>query len=262
MPHPIRFAAVALLAVAAACGSDGGLSGAASTSGVNTSDELSGTVTVLAAASLTGSFTTIAAVFEAANPDVDVVLSFDGSSKLATQIVEGVPGDVFASADEANLAKVTEAGATSGETVTFATNVLQIVVAAGNPLAIEGLEGLSDGVVVALCRADVPCGAYTARAFDLAGLAVPRAGLEDSVKGVVTKVQLGEADAGIVYRTDVLAAKGLAGIDLPADERVRATYPASVLADASNPRAGAAFVAFLVSAEAQGILAAAGFGRP
>lgn len=254
MPHPTRLAAVALLVVAAACSSQGGAPGSSAPG--------TGTVTVLAASSLTGTFTSIAAAFEAANQDVDVLLSFAGSSALAAQILEGVPGDVFASADEANLAKVAEAGATSGDAVIFATNELQIVVAAGNPLGIEGLEDLTDGLTLALCRAEVPCGAYATRAFEQAGLPLPPAGREDSVKGVLTKVQLGEVDAGIVYRTDVLAAEGVTGVDLDAHAQVRATYPAAVLADASNLRAGAAFVAFLVSDEAQAILRRAGFGRP
>lgn len=222
----------------------------------------SGTVTVLAATSLTDEFAEIAAAFEAAHGDVEVELTFDGSARLATAIIEGAPADVFASADEANLAKVVEAGLTEGAGTSFATNELQIVVAAGNPLGITGLEDLRGDVVVSLCAVEVPCGSYAAEAFERAGLPVPSAGEEENVRGVVSRVQLGEADAGIVYVTDVLAAEGVEGVDLGANERVRASYPAVVVADGPNPEAAAAFVAFLTSTEAQTILADHGFGHP
>jgi molybdate transport system substrate-binding protein len=249
-----------LLVAVAGCGSDGGATSPTST-GAEV-DALAGTVTVLAAASLADAFTSIADAFEAAHERVIVDLTFDGSSKLAAQILEGAPGDVFASADAANLAKVSDAGRASGSPVVLATNALQIVVGEGNPLGITGLADLAGDVRLALCRPEVPCGAYAVRAFEQAGVVVPAAGLEDSVSAVLTKVQLGEADAGIVYRTDVLAAERVTGVDLAPGEQVRATYPASVLADASNPRAAAAFLTFLLSDEAQGILADAGFGPP
>lgn len=221
----------------------------------------SGTVTVLAATSLTDAFGEIATAFEARH-DVEVELTFDGSARLATAIIEGAPADVFASADETNLAKVAEAGLTEGVRTPFATNELQILVAAGNPLGITGLEDLRGDVVVSLCAVEVPCGDYAAEAFERAGLPVPSAGEEENVRGVVSRVLLGEADAGVVYVTDVLAAEGVEGIDLDADERVPASYPAVVVADGPNPEAAAAFVAFLTSTEAQTILADRGFRRP
>jgi len=228
-----------------------------------TADGLSGTLTVAAAASLTDAFGEIEHAFETAHPGVDVQLTFDGSSKLATAIIEGAPIDLFASADEANMTKVADEGLTSGSPSVFATNVLQIVVPQGNPLGITGLEDLTDpDLTLSLCGAEVPCGKYAARAFEAAGLAVPPAGDQENVKGVLTQVQLGEADAGIVYLTDVLAADGVEGIDLAPDEQVVATYPASVLADASNPEAAAAFLAFLTGDEAQPILEDLGFGPP
>ena len=224
---------------------------------------LSGDLTAVAAASLTDAFGEIATAFEAENEGVDVALSFDGSAKLATAIIEGAPADLFASADEANLTKVADEGLTSGESVVFATNVLQIVVPEGNPLGIETLEDLtSPDVKLSLCGPEVPCGRYAAQAFAAAGLAVPPAGDHESVKGVLTQVQLGEADAGIVYLTDVLAAEGVEGIDLAEDQQVVATYPAAVLADASNPEAAAAFLAFLTGDEARSILEEFGFGLP
>lgn len=221
----------------------------------------SGPVTVLAATSLTDAFGEIAAAFEASN-DIEVELTFDGSARLATAIIEGAPADVFASADEANLAKVAEARMTEGAATVFATNVLQIVVAAGNPLGITDLRDLRGDVVVSLCAVEVPCGAYAAEAFERAGLPVPSAGEEENVRGVVSRVQLGEADAGIVYVTDVLAAEGVDGIDLAANERVRASYPAVVVARSTNPEGAAGFVAFLTGTEAQAILADHGFGPP
>jgi molybdate transport system substrate-binding protein len=244
----------------ASCGSDDDASEGATTSGETT---LSGTLTVVAASSLTDAFEMIATAFEADNDGVDVELSFDGSATLATAIIEGAPADLFASADEANLVRVADEDLTSGEPVTFATNVLQIVVPAGNPLGIDSLDDLANpDVTLSLCGPEAPCGKYAAQAFGAAGLQVPPAGDQENVKGVLTQVQLGEADAGIVYLTDVLAADDVEGIDLAAEEQVEATYPASVLAEASNPEAAAAFLAFLTGDEARSILEELGFGLP
>lgn len=226
-------------------------------------DRVDGNLTVLAAASLTDAFEEIADAFEEEHDGVDVQLSFDGSAKLATAVIEGAPADLFASADEANLTKVADAGRTAGRPVVFATNVLQIVVPAGNPMGIRSLADLTrPDVTLALCGAEAPCGKYAAQAFEGAGLAVPPAGDQDSVKGVLTQVQLGEADAGIVYVTDVRAAEDVEGVDLRPAQQVEATYPASVLADASNPEAAAAFLVFLTGEGAQSILEAHGFGLP
>jgi molybdate transport system substrate-binding protein len=243
---------VPLAALLVACGDDDG-------GGTATAGDLR----VVAAASLTDAFGDIAVSFEAANEGVEVELGFDGSARLATAIIEGAPADVFASADEANLAKVAAEDRTSGEPVVFATNVLQIVVADGNPLGIGSIDDLvADDVTLALCAPAVPCGRYAGEAFEAAGLEVPPAGDQESVKGVLTQVQLGEADAGIVYATDVLAAEGVEGVDLAIDEQVEATYPASVLADADNPQAAAAFVAFLTGRAAREVLEGHGFGLP
>ncbi len=226
------------------------------------SGELDGTITVLAATSLTAAFSEIAELFEAEHDEVSVDLSFDGSAKLATAIIEGAPADLFASADESNLARVATVDGLVGETTVFATNALQVVVPAGNPRGINSLDELvGPGVTLALCGAEVPCGKYAAAAFEAAGLAVPPSGTQQNVKGVLTQVQLGEADAGIVYRTDVLAAEGVEGIDLVEDEQVLATYPASVLAGASTD-AAAAFLLFLSGEDAQAVLEDLGFGRP
>jgi molybdate transport system substrate-binding protein len=266
MPRTICRAllAVLLLLAAAACASDAHSSAPASEgpSSTTATTAASGTVAVLAASSLTDALTSVAAAFETRSPGVHVALTFDGSSRLATEILEGVPADVFVSADEDSYTRVAQGGGAGGDKAVVASNELQIVVPAGNPRGIAGLRDLTHGIVLALCRPEVPCGAYAARAFALAGVEEPRAGEEDSVKAVLTKVQLGEADAGVVYRTDVQAARGVTGVDLPPAQQVRATYPASVLAGASNPGAAAAFVEFLQGAEAQRILARAGFGPP
>jgi molybdate transport system substrate-binding protein len=248
-----------LLTAAIACGSDR----ASDRSGSTAVEPMGGTLTVVAPSSLTDAFEAIATAFEDDNDGVDVELSFDGSAKLATAIIEGAPADLFASADEANMAKVADEDLTSGETVVFATNVLQIVVPEGNPLGIDSLDDLtSPDVTLSLCGPEVPCGKYAEQAFEIAGLEVPPAGDQEHVKGVLTQVQLGEADAGIVYLTDVLAADGVEGIDLAADEQIEATYPASVLAEASNPDSAAAFLAFLTGDEARSILEDFGFGLP
>lgn len=244
----------------AACG--GGARGVASSDQAPGRGALSGTVTVLAAASLTDAFEEIGDGFEAANPGVKVATSFDGSSALAAAIAGGAPADVFASADQASMARLSAAGLLAEAATTFTANRLQIVVAAGNPLDLRGLADLRGDVVVSLCAPEVPCGAYAAQAFERAGLAPPATGEAEDVKGVLSRVQLGEADAGLVYVTDVLAAEGVEGVDLAPGQQVEADYPAAVLADAPNPRAAAAFLAFLSDGEAQAILRDYGFVPP
>ena len=227
-----------------------------------TDGRLQGRLVVLAAASLAGTLPEVADRFELEHADVSVELSFDGSARLAAALVEGAPADVFASADEANLRAVQGAGR-AGPPSLFASNQLQIVVAAGNPLQIDDLADLTDpSVAVALCADGVPCGTYARQAFEQAGLAVPAAGGEASVTAVLARVRLGEADAGLVYATDVAGAAGLAGIPLPAGQQVTATYPAVALTDAAHPEAAASFVAFLTSRPAQAILRSHGFGPP
>jgi molybdate transport system substrate-binding protein len=267
MRAPRALAALLPLALlVAACGDDDeGATGTTSTAAAS-AEELEGTLTVLAATSLKGAFADIEKAFEDEHPNVDVQVTADGSANLATSIIEGgVPADVFASADEANLQKVVDADlADDGAAEVFVKNRLQIVVEEGNPLGIDSLDDLADpGISLSLCKLDVPCGSYAQQAFQAAGLEVPPAGQEDKVSGVVEKVALGEADAGIVYVTDVMAADDdVDGVDLPEDAQVVATYPASVLTEAANPDAAAAFVAFLLSSEAQEILQGHGFELP
>jgi molybdate transport system substrate-binding protein len=188
-----------------------------------------------------------------------VELNFGGSSTLAAQITQGAPADVFASADQPNMQKVVDAGL-AGAPATFATNRLQLVVGPGNPKGIRSLADLArPGLVVVLCAPAVPCGTYAAQALGKAGVTVHPASQEQDVKAVVTKVQLGEADAGIVYRTDVRAAgAAVAGVDIPADQNVTAEYPIAELKGASPAAAG--FVDFVRSPEGQLILGGFGFG--
>jgi molybdate transport system substrate-binding protein len=222
---------------------------------------LSGTVRVFAAASLTAAVQKVASAFEKAHPGVEVELNFAGSQTLVQQILQGAPGDVFASADEVNMQKLVAGGEVAGAPQVFAHNALQILVAAGNPRHIAGLADLAKpDLTIALCGPTVPCGRYAGEAFSKAGLAVPAASQELDVKAVVTKVALGEADTGIVYVTDVRAAGiEVEGVDIPEAFNVDARYPIAVLKGARNPAAAEAFVALVLSQEGQQVLAAFGF---
>ena len=240
--------------VVASCGSGGG----------GSDDSSAGVVTVFAAASLTAAFSELGDAFTAANPDVELTFNFAGSSDLVAQISDGAPVDVFASADLANMVKLTDAGLATDEPATFATNVAEIIVERGNPLDITDVANLADGdLVIVQCALEVPCGAYAERVFANAGITVTPSSYEENVKAVVTKVTLGEADAGIVYRTDVIAAgDGAAGVSIPDDVNVVAEYPIALVADAPNPAGAQAFIDFVVGSSGQKILAAYGFGSP
>ena len=210
-------------------------------------------ITVFAAASLTDVFGDIAAAFEAANPGVDVTLQFAGSSRLATQINAGAPADVFAAADQRTAAQ------TGARQVTvFARNRLAIAVPPDNPAGVTGLDSLSnDELILALCAPDVPCGVLAERVGgpQLVAAADTR---EPNVRGVLTKVLLGEVDAGVVYLTDVAAA-GDAVAGIPIDHDASTSYPLALLSDSAE---ASAFVNFVLSPAAQELLAAAGFGAP
>ncbi len=219
------------------------------------------TVSVFAAASLTSALQAIAAVFEQGHAAVKVQLNFAGSSTLVRQIQEGAPADVFAAADEATMQKLVESGEVTGAPQIFTRNALEIAVAPGNPKHVAALADLAKpGLLIALCGATVPCGRYAAEAFTKAGVAVPAASQEPDVKAVMTKVAMGEMDAGVVYVTDVRAAGGkVDGVSIPASSNVVARYPIVLLKGAPNPAVGAELVAFVVSAEGQRILATFGF---
>jgi molybdate transport system substrate-binding protein len=224
-------------------------------------DTLSGTITVFAAASLTDSFQAIADAFTAEHPDVTVTFNFGGSSGLATQIVQAAPADVFAAASPATMKTVTDAALTDGDPVDFASNVLEIAVASGNPGDITGLADFANpDKTIALCAVEVPCGAAAAKLFETAGITPSVDTYEQDVKAVLTKVELGEVDAGVVYVTDVQAAGSkIEGIEV---DSAPVKYPIATLSASTNKEAAAAFVAFVLSDKGQSILRAAGFGAP
>ncbi|HEX7096042.1 MAG TPA: molybdate ABC transporter substrate-binding protein [Acidimicrobiales bacterium] len=257
----VLLAAFALLA--ASCGDDGEAAAVDPGDGLG-EPALAGDITVSAAASLTEAFTAIGEAFEAAHPGTSVTFNFGASSTLVRQINEGASADVFASADQANMKKLTDAANAAGEPVVFATNRLQIITAAGNPKGITTVADLADPeLVVVTCGEDVPVGRYAAEVFSKAGVTVTPKSYEADVKAVVNKVTLGEADAGVVYATDVKAAGSKAtGIDIPDDVNVIATYPIAMTKAAGNRAVADAFVAFVLSDEGQSILADAGFGSP
>ena len=191
-------------------------------------------------------------------------LNFASSSTLARQIIEGAPADVYASADQENMQKVVDAGGISGRPRTFATNSLEIIVAPGNPKGIAGLADLAaSDVIYVTAGPEVPIGRYATEVLKAADVTVRPSSLETDVKAIVTKVTSGEADAGIVYATDVTAAGSRAeGITIPAEVDVVATYPVGVTAEAANPEGAAAWVEFLTAGEGRAILARYGFGAP
>jgi molybdate transport system substrate-binding protein len=224
---------------------------------------LSGTITVFAASSLTAAYTAIGSDFQKAHAGTMVKFSFGGSSTLVAQIQQGAIGDVFASADQANMEKLVDAGLVAGAPSTFAHNRLEIVVDAGNPKDITGLSDLAgSGLVVVLCAPAVPCGHYAAQALQKAGVTLKPASQETDVKAVVSKVALGEADAGIVYITDVRAGGSrVQGVAIPTELNVIADYPVAVLKDSQNVALAKAFVGYLLG-DGQQTLARYGFTSP
>jgi molybdate transport system substrate-binding protein len=243
---------------AASCGDD--------SSTTTTTAAVSGNITVFAAASLTESFKVLGVAFEAANPGTNVSFNFGASSTLVTQINQGAPVDVFAAADTANMDKLTAAGGAgvTGAPVMFAKNKLEIIVEKGNPKGITGVADLArSDLIVVTCGPDVPIGRYSKQMFDKAKITVTPKSLEADVKAVVNKVTLGEADAGIVYATDVKAAGDTAaGVEIPDDLNVIATYPIAEIKAVQNAPTAAAFVAFVASPAGQQILTQYGFSAP
>ncbi|MBQ0892974.1 molybdate ABC transporter substrate-binding protein [Micromonospora sp. U56] len=224
---------------------------------------VTGTVTVFAAASLTESFATLGRQFEAAHPGVRVTFNFAGSSALATQITQGAPADVFASAAARNMATVTDAGAADGSPTVFARNQLVIAVPKGNPGRVTGLADLTrPDVKVALCAEQVPCGGAATRVLAAAGVKLTPVTLEQDVKGALSKVTLGEVDAALVYRTDVRSAAKVDGVEFPESARAVNDYPVVVLKDAPNPTTARAFVEHVRSDQGRAVLTDAGFQPP
>lgn len=217
------------------------------------------TLTVYAAASLQSSFTTIGNAFEKAHPGVKVVFDFDGSSTLVQQLQAGAKADVLATADQATMQSL---GATATSPKTFATNVLEIAVPPSNPAHITSWTNLAKpGVKVVVCATPVPCGAATEQMEHVTHLTLKPVSEEQSVTDVLGKVEAGEADAGVVYVTDVLAAGNqVKGVPIAQAHRVVNTYPISTLSTAAQPTLAQQFVTFVLGARGQGTLKAAGFG--
>jgi len=265
----MRRAAVAIAALTtfatAACSSSSSSTSttSAAAGGAGASSAVSGTVTVLAAASLTESFTTIGKMFEAAHPGVTVKLSFGASSTLAQQINNGAPADVFASAARKNMMQVTDKGGASNPK-NFVQNQMEIAVPPNNPANVATVADLAKPEVkVALCQIQVPCGATAEKVFVKATVVVKPVTREADVKATLTKVELKEVDAGVVYVTDVKAAGSkVKGIEIPADIDASTEYPIAALTKAPNAAGAQAFVDYVLSAPAQQVLTTAGFSAP
>ena len=254
-------AAVAALALTA-CGS-----GASSTSAVSASsspsDTAAGSITVFAASSLKEAFTQIGKDYEAAHPGAKITFSFGASSTLATQITQKAPADVFASASQKTMDTVTAAGAASGDKV-FAVNTMEIATPPNPTTPVTSLADLAKpGVKVVICQQDVPCGVAAAKLFTQNTLTVTPVSEEVDVKAVLSKVVLGEADAGVVYVTDVLAAGSqVVGVPIPADQNVTTKYPIAPITGSANAATAQAFVDYVLSPAGQKVLTAAGFSSP
>ncbi|PPB50560.1 molybdate ABC transporter substrate-binding protein [Arthrobacter pityocampae] len=223
---------------------------------------IDGSITVFAAASLTAAFTDLAGQFEEAHPGAEVTLNFAGSSDLATQIGEGAPADVLASADTDTMGRVTDLLA--ADPVAVATNTLQLAVPADNPAGITSLaDAARPGVRTVVCARQVPCGAAAAAVGESAGVDLTPVSEESSVTDVLGKVTSGEADAGLVYVTDVRSAgDAVRGIDVPEAARAPTTYPIAALAGSGDPATAQEFVDFAAGPSGQSVLRSAGFGAP
>jgi molybdate transport system substrate-binding protein len=267
-----RFAltAVALAAVAVAgCSSSSssspasGSSSSAASATSSSSAAQTGTITVFAAASLKGSFTQLGKEFEAAHPGDTVKFSFAASSALAEQINSGAPADVFASASTKNMDQVVTTGNASNPQ-NFAKNVMEVAVPPSNPANVTSVNDLAkSSVKTALCQPQVPCGAVAAQVFKNAKITIKPVTLQPDVKSVLTQVELGNVDAGMVYVTDVQAAgTKVKGVTIPADVNASTLYPIAALTHSTEQSIAQAFVAYVLSPTGEQELKAAGFAQP
>ncbi|MFC9510417.1 molybdate ABC transporter substrate-binding protein [Streptomyces sp. NPDC057002] len=253
--------AAALLTLSACSSSD---SGSDKGSSAGSSPKLSGEVTVFAAASLKESFTTLGKEFEKDHPGTKVTFNFGGSDTLAASITSGAPADVFAAASTKTMAIVTDQKDAAGTPATFVRNQLEIATLPGNPHRISSLKDLTkSGLKVVLCDKTVPCGAAAQKALDASSLKLTPVSYEQDVKSALTKVELKEADAAVVYKTDVRAAGDkVEGVEFPESAKAVNDYPISLLKNAPNPDTAKAFMALVRSAEGQKVLSGAGFLKP
>ena len=248
-------AALVLLAGVSGCGGDG-------SSGGGDGDT---TLTVYAAASLTSTFEQIGTEFEKQHDGVKVEFSFAGSSDLAAQIQQGAPADVFASADTANMDKLSAPDDLIGDgPENFASNTLEIAVPPDNPAGITSLQDLTeDGVNLVVCAPEVPCGSATQKVAEAAGLTFTPVSEEQSVTDVLNKVTTGEADAGLVYVTDVKGAgDAVQGITFPESADAVNVYPIATVADSKHADLAREFMDLVLGEAGQTVLAEAGFAGP
>jgi molybdate transport system substrate-binding protein len=228
----------------AACGS----SSKTAKNPTNGPTSLSGSITVLAASSLTGSFTALGAQFQTAHPGTKIEFSFGSSSDLENSIEQGAPADVFASADQKNMTKLVKAGDNSGSAVDFAKNKLEIAVEKGDPKHITALSDLAKpGLAVVLCDPSAPCGKFAAQVLANAKVHLTPKSLEANAKATLSKVELGEADAAIVYVTDVASSGKVDGVKIPDGVNVVTTLPVVALKGSKNAALAKAWVGFVVA---------------
>ena len=257
--------AAALLALTACSSSDDSSSATSgSSASTSSSPKLSGTVTVFAAASLQESFTTLGKEFEKAHPGTHVTFSFGGSDSLAAGITGGAPADVFASASPKTMKIVTDKEDNATEPATFVRNQLEIATLPGNPDKVSSLKDLTkSSLKVVLCDKTVPCGAAVQKALDASKLKLTPVSYEQDVKSALNKVVLKEADAAVVYKTDVKAAGSkVQGVEFPESTGAINDYPITLLKNSKNPETAKAFIALVQSAEGQKVLSEAGFLKP
>ncbi|MGA7227634.1 MAG: molybdate ABC transporter substrate-binding protein [Acidimicrobiia bacterium] len=227
-------------------------------SGASSSHEV---LLVSAAASLTDAFADIASAFQKASPGVEVTLNLGGSPALREQIIAGAPADVFASANASNMDQLEQAGALAGRSSVFARNYLEIAVPTGNPGDVQSLQAFADpDLLIGLCAPEVPCGEFADQILAKAGVVASVDTYEPDVRALLTKIEEGELDAGIVYRTDVASTRDtIEAVEIPVELNVVAGYHIAVLADAPHPDIAERFVAFVLSAPGREILSRYGF---
>ncbi|MGW4479014.1 molybdate ABC transporter substrate-binding protein [Rhodococcus triatomae] len=266
MKRPFGTTLLALTAAAlvAGCSSDKGGDPTAPTTGSASAEQITGDLTVFAAASLKATFTALGEQFEADHPGATVEFNFAGSSDLVAQLTQGAPADVFASADTANMTKAVDADLVAGDAVDFATNTLTIVTPPGNPKNITSFADLAaPGNQVVVCAPQVPCGAATKKIEDATGVDVAPVSEESSVTDVLGKVTTGQADAGLVYVTDAAGAgDAVVAVEFPESSTVVNTYPIATLTSARNQTAAQAFVDLVTGPEGRKVLGDAGFAAP
>jgi len=256
-------AVVGLTAVAVAGCSSASSGSSASSPSPSSASSSTGTITVFAAASLMGTFTQLGKQFDAAHPGDTVKFSFGPSSGLATQITSGAPADVFASAAPANMDTVVTAG-DAANPQDFAKNTMEVAVPPNNPAKVKSVNDLAkSSVKVALCQPQVPCGVVAAEVFKNASIKVKPVTLQPDVKSVLTQVELGSVDAGMVYVTDVMAAGSkVKGVQIPSSDNASTLYPIATITNSKHKSIAQSFVTYVLSPAGQQVLTAAGFQTP